>query len=597
MIYETLTQAYKLTENLPRPYPPEVSTILSMFVSPDQIRLFDDPDLYLKLIGMLIDNRENAAFPEDKKSYDDYFRDCIDLKEQMKQAFSDGDWLADCLKLLENLKTPYYDVYADVLFDLNLCFPDRNLYDKTLRAFYAVIIRADEGMLQLIRMICDHGREVCERGWLSGELLSDLLIHQLSVYASGKDLWKYTITEKLSGNPSGLVGTEAGKVFASKPNPPAGSSLARLMSLWLQAQDIYLDETNSAALTEIRKKQTLADWLCSWEEWLAAHQGENLLLLIEEYQKETYPADSRKRQEDALSFDSKKQQGKDSTFLNTYAYNMNARSYITNPAIGRDQEIRDLELILISPKKSPILIGDAGVGKTSVAEGLAWRLQRGQVPDLLKNKTLFKLTTTSLLSGTKYVGEMEDRIKQLTAELAKYPDVILFIDEIHTIVGAGSTESSHNDISNMLKPFIDRGDIKIIGATTVQEYEAYLLPDRALARRFYPIAIEEPDAPSTMEILMGTIPSMEHETQVRNVFTREETEAVLTRLIELSDISNQPTGRITRLPELPLTLLEMAFSYAALDSRQELTRKDLVQAVLHTNLLTKEVRMKAEEYF
>lgn len=105
----------------------------------------------------------------------------------------------------------------------------------------------------------------------------------------------------------------------------------------------------------------------------------------------------------------------DSEFLNTFAYNMTTRLYHANPAIGRDQEISDLELILISPKKSPLLIGEAGVGKTSVVEGLAYRLQRGTVPDLLKNKKIFKLTTTSLLSGTKYVGEMEDRTKSLLA--------------------------------------------------------------------------------------------------------------------------------------------------------------------------------------
>ena len=257
----------------------------------------------------------------------------------------------------------------------------------------------------------------------------------------------------------------------------------------------------------------------------------------------------------------------------------------------------DLELILISPKKSPILIGEAGVGKTSVVEGLAYQLQRGQVPDLLKNQKIFKLTTTSLLSGTKYVGEMEERMKQLMNELAKQPDVILFIDEIHTIVGAGSTESSNNDISNMLKPYIDRGDIKIIGSTTSQEYQQFLIPDKALARRFYPITIEEPNEAMTIEILKGTLPTIEYETKVKNPFSPTETIELLHTLVALSVPENQPEDRHTRRPELPLTLLEMAYSYAALDSRTTVSRKDFSRSVRHTNLLKKEIRTQAESFF
>ena len=210
------------------------------------------------------------------------------------------------------------------------------------------------------------------------------------------------------------------------------------------------------------------------------------------------------------------------------------------------------------------------------------------MPDLLKNKKIFKLTTTSLLSGTKYVGEMEDRIKKLAGELESHPDVLLFIDEIHTIVGAGSTESSNNDISNMLKPYIDRGDIKIIGATTKEEYRQFLLPDKALSRRFYRITIDEPDEKLTLSILYGSIPAIEYETKVHNAFSSDTTEKILRTLIAISSPENQPEDQSTKRPELPLTLLEMAFSYAALNERTTLSKQDITQAIRHSNRLRKE---------
>ena len=188
---------------------------------------------------------------------------------------------------------------------------------------------------------------------------------------------------------------------------------------------------------------------------------------------------------------------------------------------------------------------------------------------------------------------MEDRIKKLAGELEAHPDVILFIDEIHTIVGAGSTESSNNDISNMLKPYIDRGDIKIIGATTKEEYDQFLLPDKALSRRFYPITVEEPDVELTLSILSGSIPSIEYETKVRNTFSADKTEQILRSLITISSPENQPADQSTKRPELPLTLLEMAFSYAALNKRTTLSEQDIIQSIRHSNRLQKEIRTTA----
>ena len=567
-IYDTLTQAYRICETVKKPYPAEVSMILAMLVSPERIEAFADPDLYLKYIRTLIDYRENVSFPDAAEAYDQYFKDCLMLKSQMAgDAFQDQNWLSACVHLLENLKTPYYPVYSEVLFCLREAFPDTPLFEQTLQAFYSILIRASEETLSIIRLIADHGRHCHAQGWLKDRLLADLMVHHLSIYADGKDLWV--------GSLSGLLGIDQ---WRRKED---------LLLSWFQSENRFL----SSCIDSADIPDTLADLLSAMSRWIRRQDQADFLADFDPGDT-TSGSQSRKRW---ITAD--KKDPAESSFLNTYAYNMNRRTYITNPAIGREQELKDLQLILISPKKSPILTGESGVGKTSIVEGLAWLLQRGEVPDLLKDKTIFKLTTTSLLGGTKYVGEMEERIRQLTDELTKYPDVILFIDEIHTIVGAGSTESSHNDISNMLKPFIDRGDIKIIGATTTQEYEAYMLPDRALARRFYPIGIEEPDEALTLKILTGTIPSIEQETKVTNPFDEEKTRALLTTLIRLSDRKNQPENRITHLPELPLSILEMAFSYAALYSRDELSVTDLIRAVEHTNLLKKDIRMHAQDYW
>lgn len=220
---------------------------------------------------------------------------------------------------------------------------------------------------------------------------------------------------------------------------------------------------------------------------------------------------------------------------------------------------------------------------------VSYRLQKGNVADLLKIKRFLNNNNLSF-KRNKYVGEMEDRIKKLAGELASHPDVLLFIDEIHTIVGAGSTESSNNDISNMLKPYIDRGDIKIIGATTKEEYRQFLLPDKALSRRFYPITIDEPDEKLTLSILYGSIPAIEYETKVYNAFSSDTTEKILRTLIAISSPENQPEDQSTKRPELPLTLLEMAFSYAALNERTTLFKQDIIQAIRHSNRLRKEIR-------
>lgn len=181
-----------------------------------------------------------------------------------------------------------------------------------------------------------------------------------------------------------------------------------------------------------------------------------------------------------------------------------ARNHKLDPVIGRDAEIRDVVRILSrKTKNNPVLIGEPGVGKTAIAEGLALRIVRGDVPDNLKDRKLYSLDMGSLIAGAKYRGEFEERLKAVLNEVKKSEGkIILFIDELHTIVGAGKTEGSM-DAGNLLKPMLARGELHCIGATTLNEYHKYIEKDAALERRFQPVMVEEPTVEDTISILRG----------------------------------------------------------------------------------------------
>jgi len=245
--------------------------------------------------------------------------------------------------------------------------------------------------------------------------------------------------------------------------------------------------------------------------------------------------------------------------LNKYAVNLNdaARKGKLDPVIGRDEEIRRvLQILSRRTKNNPILIGEAGVGKTAIAEGLAHRLISGDIPENLKTKKLYSLDMGALIAGAKYKGEFEERLKNVINEVIESNgEIILFIDEIHTLVGAGATGEGAMDAANILKPALARGELRSIGATTLNEYQKYFEKDKALERRFQPVKIEEPDKYSTISILRGLKERYETHHQVRIL-----DEAIISA-VELS--SRYITDR--HLPDKAIDLIDEAASKLKLE--------------------------------
>ena len=198
--------------------------------------------------------------------------------------------------------------------------------------------------------------------------------------------------------------------------------------------------------------------------------------------------------------------------LSAYCTDLNAKAKQgkIDILIGRDLEVeRTIQILCRRSKNNPLFVGDPGVGKTAIAEGLALRIVRGEVPDVLRSAVIFQLDMGALLAGTRYRGDFEERLKGVLTELEADDRAILFIDEIHTVIGAGATSGGSLDASNLLKPALASGGLRCIGSTTYKEYRNYFEKDRALVRRFQKIDIHEPSQDATVKILMGLKPSYE----------------------------------------------------------------------------------------
>ena len=267
------------------------------------------------------------------------------------------------------------------------------------------------------------------------------------------------------------------------------------------------------------------------------------------------------------------QEGKIS-ILARYGEDFCAKEYITNPAIGRAEEIKQLILILLTPEKSGILVGKPGIGKTSIVEGLAYQLQRDNVPDALKGYCIVSVKTPSLL-GTLPTGET--RLQTLVDELKGLEKIILFIDEIHMLIG--STNESAMDFANMFKESLGRGSIKVIGATTTEEYERYILRDKAFVRRFQKVEVAEPDREMTIKILMGTLPKIEKTTGAKLKYTQFVQSEIMAFIVDITSEYKRIYGIGSRYPDICLTLLAQAFSQAVFANRKEVTIIDVRKAI------------------
>ncbi len=196
--------------------------------------------------------------------------------------------------------------------------------------------------------------------------------------------------------------------------------------------------------------------------------------------------------------------------------NVKARKGDVDPLIGREQEVeRAIQVLCRRRKNNPLLVGDPGVGKTAIAEGLAKKIVDKQTPEILSGATIYSLDMGALLAGTRYRGDFEERLKQVVKELEDHPDAILFIDEIHTVIGAGATSGGAMDASNLLKPALQGGKLRCMGSTTYKEFRQHFEKDRALSRRFQKIDVNEPSVPDTIKILMGLKPHFEEHHDLR----------------------------------------------------------------------------------
>lgn len=282
--------------------------------------------------------------------------------------------------------------------------------------------------------------------------------------------------------------------------------------------------------------------------------------------------------------------------IKNYGEDLSSKTYITNPAIGREEEINKMMLALITPDKGALLVGKPGIGKTALVEGLGYKIQNGLVPDALKGWKIIKINITSLLGNSVSGTQSENRLELLIQELKQATNTILFIDEVHLLVNK-ATSNNNIDFANMLKPALDRGTIKMIGATTTEEYEAYILRDRAFLRRFIKIDIEEADEETVVKILMGTYPKFERQLGVKLNYTDFQKEKIFTFVTKMTTEYNRVYEIANRYPDVCLTIVSSAFSYAVFENAKEVKMKHIYKAIVNANNIYPDAKKKEIERF
>lgn len=284
--------------------------------------------------------------------------------------------------------------------------------------------------------------------------------------------------------------------------------------------------------------------------------------------------------------------------LDTYGEELTSKSYVTNPAISRESEIKKTMVVLLTPEKSALLVGKPGIGKTAIVEGIAYMIQNNTVPNALKGYKIIKINSTSLTGKITSNGKEELVITKLVEELKRVKKVILFIDEIHTLIGGAGNSM---DLANILKPALDRGDIKVVGATTDIEYETYIVRDRAFLRRFDRINILEPDEDTTTKILLGSIPKYEKQTGIKMKYNSYVNELLCRTIVNATTQYKRVYGLSAMYPDVSLSVLSQAFSLALFDNKEYVDILDVYNALktskrIYPDSIVKELAKMREEY-
>lgn len=280
-----------------------------------------------------------------------------------------------------------------------------------------------------------------------------------------------------------------------------------------------------------------------------------------------------------------------------YGEDLTAKNYVTNPAIARDEEIKKTMITLLTPEKSALLVGKPGIGKTAIVEGIAYLIQRGQVPNALQGYRVIKINSASLVGSVMINGKEEMIMSYLVNELKQLQKTILFIDEIHTLIGKGESM----DLANMLKAGLDRGEIKAIGATTTIEYNTYIVRDRAFLRRFEKIEILEPDEATTVKILMGTLPKIERQTGIRFGYNEYVSGLIMESIVSATSEFKRVYGLSAMYPDVSFSVLTQAFSQALFRNSDRVTILDVYQAIktskrIYPDTIIKELALFREKF-
>jgi len=281
----------------------------------------------------------------------------------------------------------------------------------------------------------------------------------------------------------------------------------------------------------------------------------------------------------------------DNSILSRYADELTQNTYITNPAVARDEEIKKALLILLTPEKSAVLVGKPGIGKTAIVEGIAYRIQRNEVPDALKGYKIYRVNTSALIGE----DDGDNRVLKLVQELRNMEKVILFVDEIHTLIGGDSQGAL--DLANMFKEGLSRGTIKMIGATTTDEYNRYILRDKAFLRRFDKVEVAEPTQEMCVQILMQTLPKLEKQTGVILPYTDFIKENIMKFIVDTTSEYNRVYENASRYPDVALVLLRQAFSNAIYENKKNVGFKNLYDAVRFSKAVYPDVIKKQLNQF